>query len=163
MPTTTQTSDSLRIFSAAFWMRLISSVGSRTGRSSQPRKSLPAPVRSDRVMWASKTSLSIASRSDRETSPQTLEMSTLIILDFVLSMFAYFTYGMQGLRRTSIRRGDHWSSGTYRSRIRRRWLEMVTRCCRTTDGRPYGLGGCRFFWSAKRGVFHRIYVTAKMA
>ena len=67
MPMTTNTSESLRIFSAARWMRVISSVASRTGRFCQPRKSLPAPVPSARVVWAAATSFSMASRSDRVT------------------------------------------------------------------------------------------------
>ena len=79
MPVTTQTSESLRICSAANRIRNISGFGSPEGRFSQPRHSLPAPVPSISVSWAAATSLSMASRSGRATSPQILEISTLII------------------------------------------------------------------------------------
>ena len=76
MPTTTNTSESARMRSAARRMRCSSSVSSNVGSSSQPRKSLPGPRPSASVLCAAKTSCSVASRSGRDRSPQTFERST---------------------------------------------------------------------------------------
>ena len=44
MPMTTSTWESDWIFLAAFWMRANSSLSYASGRRTQPRKSLPAPL-----------------------------------------------------------------------------------------------------------------------